>query len=124
MLLRITKKSSMDSLLNSVQIYLSERISNKTLLMECKNIISEIIYNIFKYAPSGTVKITQKEKKLFIEAEDNGSGITNLNEAIKDGYSSSGTLGLGLGTIFRLADDIDIQTSSKGTIIKIEKELL
>ncbi|MEA1983565.1 MAG: ATP-binding protein [Campylobacterota bacterium] len=110
--------------MNSVQIYLSERISNKTLLMECKNIISEIIYNIFKYAPSGTVKITQKEKKLFIEAEDNGSGITNLNEAIKDGYSSSGTLGLGLGTIFRLADDIDIQTSSKGTIIKIEKELL
>ncbi len=124
MLLRINKKSSMDSLLNSIQIYLSERISNKSLLMECKSIISEVVYNIFKYTPSGTINITQKDKKLFIEAKDNGGGIKNLNEAIKDGYSSSGTLGLGLGTIFRLVDDIDIQTSSKGTIIKIEKDIL
>lgn len=124
MLLNINKNSSIDTLLTDVVIYLKNYISNKDIKMECKTIISEIIYNIQKYAPKGTVEILIKDKVLFLTAKDNGNGISNINDAIKDGYSSSQTLGLGLGTIFRLSDEIDIETSDNGTIIKLEKRLL
>ena len=97
MLLNINSESSIDLLLNDVVIYLANKISNKTLLMECKTVISEIIYNIQKYAPKGSVEITTRDETLFVKAQDSGKGISNLNDAIKDGYSTSKTLGLGLG---------------------------
>lgn len=123
MLLNINSESSIDLLLNDVVIYLANKISNKTLLMECKTVISEIIYNIQKYAPKGSVEITIKDETLFVKAQDSGKGISNLNDAIKDGYSTSKTLGLGLGTVFRLSDEITIQTSNTGTIIELKKRL-
>lgn len=123
MLLNINSKSSIDLLLNDVVVYLANKISNKTLQMECKTVISEIIYNIQKYAPKGSVEITTKDETLFIKAQDSGKGISNLNDAIKDGYSTSKTLGLGLGTVFRLSDEITIQTSNNGTIIELKKRL-
>lgn len=121
MLLNINNNSSIDILLGEAVMYLKNYLSSKTLQMECQTIVSEIIYNIQKYAPKGTVEIIVKDKILFIEAKDNGKGISNLNDAIKDGYSTSQTLGLGLGTIFRLSDEIDIQTNNNGTIIKLQK---
>lgn len=123
MLLNINSESSIDLLLNDVVIYLANKISNKTLQMECKTVISEIIYNIQKYAPKGFVEITTKDETLFVKAQDSGKGISNLNDAIKDGYSTSKTLGLGLGTVFRLSDEITIQTSNNGTIIELKKRL-
>ncbi len=123
MLLNINSKSSIDLLLNDVVVYLANKIANKTLQMECKTVISEIIYNIQKYAPKGSVEITIKNETLFVKAQDSGKGISNLNDAIKDGYSTSKTLGLGLGTVFRLSDEITIQTSNNGTIIELKKRL-
>lgn len=92
--------------------------------MECKTILSEIIYNIQKYGTKGSIEITTKDKILFVKAQDSGKGISNLNDAIKDGYSSSQTLGLGLGTIFRLSDEISIQTGQSGTTIELKKRIL
>ncbi|WP_037909958.1 ATP-binding SpoIIE family protein phosphatase [Actinacidiphila yeochonensis] len=41
---------------------------------------------------------------------DSGPGITDLGAALRDGSSTAGTLGLGLGTIRRLADTFGIHT--------------
>ena len=123
MLLKIDKKSSIDLLLGQVQLFLVDYISDKTLQMECKTIVSEIIYNIHKYASQGSVKLHIENKLLSLKAQDNGKGIPNLNDAIKDGYSTSNTLGLGLATIFRLSDEIDIQTSENGTMIELKKRI-
>jgi len=123
MLLKVDKKSSIDLLLGQVQMFLIDYISDKTVQMECKTIVSEIVYNIHKYAPSGSVELTIRNKILSLKAQDNGEGILNLNNAIKDGYSTKNTLGLGLATIFRLSDEIDIETSEKGTVIELKKRL-
>ena len=124
MLLNINKKSTMHLILGDIQMYLKNYVSDPVKQMECKTIISELAYNIQKYAPKGSVKLTiDNNKTLFITAQDNGEGISNLNDAIKDGYSTSNTLGLGLATIFRLSDEIDVQTSQQGTIISITKRL-
>ena len=114
----------MHLILGDIQMYLKNYVSDPVKQMECKTIISELAYNIQKYAPKGSVKLTiDNNKTLFITAQDNGEGISNLNDAIKDGYSTSNTLGLGLATIFRLSDEIDVQTSQQGTIISITKRL-
>ena len=49
-------------------------------------------------------------------ALDKGSGIANLAESLRDGYSTAGTPGTGLGAITRLAAEFDIQAQpGKGT---------
>lgn len=91
--------------------------------METHTIISEIIYNIKKYTPQGSIKLTLIEDVLHISAIDTGKGIEDLNQSIKDGYSTSGTLGLGFASIFRLADEVDIETCGNGTKIDIQKRI-
>jgi len=125
MLLKITKKSDVSVLLTNVWKFLKEHnISNKNVLVEIKTIISELIYNIQKHTPKGSIHLDfQDNHSLKIEAIDQGKGIDNFNLAIQDGYSTSGTLGLGFASIFRLSDEIEVQTSEKGTIITIMKRV-
>ena len=94
-----------------------------------KTIISELAYNILKYAKTGFIVIEQFEERgeigVIVKAEDQGPGIPNIEEALKDNYSSSGTLGLGLPGIKRMADYIKINsTINVGTevIVKFWKK--
>ena len=51
-------------------------------------------------------------------AVDRGPGIANLNQCFRDGYSSAGSSGNGLGAIARLAGDFDIHSApGKGTTV-------
>ncbi|MBI3805676.1 MAG: SpoIIE family protein phosphatase [Nitrospirae bacterium] len=50
----------------------------------------------------------QGEKGLLILSEDRGPGIADLDRALQDHFSTSGTLGGGLGAIRRLSDDFAI----------------
>jgi serine/threonine-protein kinase RsbT len=51
-----------------------------------------------------------------VEVIDKGPGIDNLDLAMADNYSSSGTLGLGLPGVRRLVDHFDIRsTPGEGT---------
>jgi hypothetical protein len=54
-------------------------------------------------------------------ALDKGPGISNLGESLRDGYSTAGSSGNGLGAISRLADLFDIYSQpAKGTAIVAE----
>ena len=49
---------------------------------------------------------------------DEGPGISDLNKCMRDGFSSSGTPGTGLGAAKRLSDDFDIYSATpSGTLI-------
>ena len=62
--------------------------------------VSELSRNILKYAGRGEIVLTASEspgkKGLHIVASDRGPGIVDISAAMRDHYSSSGTLGLGL----------------------------
>jgi len=95
-----------------------------------KTIVSELAFNIIKYAEKGFIRVTRIEDRgkigIQIIAVDRGSGISNIEEAMKDNFSSSGTLGLGLPGIKRMADYLKVNSSpSEGTevIVKCWKEL-
>ena len=79
---------------------------------------SELTRNVQKYAGgSGTVTLKLSVETgihwLELEVCDRGPGITDLESAMQDHYSTSGTLGLGLPGVRRLADDFSI-TSAPG----------
>ena len=77
--------------------------------------VSELARNIIKYAGGrGAViirSVTEAGRKgLEVVAADRGPGIENLEEALEDHFSSSGTLGLGLPGVQRLMDEFEIQS--------------
>jgi len=69
---------------------------------------SEIAINAVRHAKQGTatVKRTANDKGVEVTIEDSGQGITDLTQVFKDGYSTYGSLGLGLGAARRSVDEM------------------
>jgi serine/threonine-protein kinase RsbT len=54
--------------------------------------------------------------------EDQGPGIADINQAMKDGFTTAGGLGLGLGGAKRLASEFQIQSApNAGTRVTITR---
>lgn len=88
--------------------------------------VSELTRNILKYAGSGEFRIYQIERAagrgVEIEVSDHGPGIPDVESAMSDHFSSSGTLGLGLPGVKRLMDDFSLDSSATtGTRIRAKK---
>ncbi|CCQ10957.1 Anti-sigma B factor RsbT [Pseudoalteromonas luteoviolacea B = ATCC 29581] len=79
--------------------------------------VSEICMNAVLHGRGGIVIISTLNNNQVIEIliEDKGPGIADLNLAFKDGYSTGGTLGLGLGAAKRAVEEFHIETSKDGT---------
>ncbi|MCG7894050.1 MAG: ATP-binding protein [Candidatus Thiodiazotropha taylori] len=89
--------------------------------------LSEIVTNAIRYCGYAKVSLamTENEKGIEIVVEDNGPGIANISEAMKDGFStfSSASLGMGLGAAKRCVDDLLIDSSSAGTKVTLRTYL-
>lgn len=89
--------------------------------------VSELARNIVQYAKRGEVVVEQVEagrRGLMVIARDTGPGISDINRAMQDGYSTGGGLGLGLPGAKRLMDDFHIVSEmGKGTTITMKKWL-
>jgi anti-sigma regulatory factor (Ser/Thr protein kinase) len=85
-------------------------------------IVAELTSNLSKHASGGEMllRIGKKNNKKFVELVclDDGPGISDLGKVLLDGYSSTSTLGHGLGSIKRLSDEFDIYSLKDwGTIV-------
>ena len=123
MYFEIDKNTNLQVILSRTKIFLDRLDTTMSKKNEIQMVISELMYNIHKYAPKGNIEITVAQNTLKIVASDVGSGIKDIHKAFIDGYSSGNTLGLGLPAIIRLSDDFHAQTSDNGTIISIVKIL-
>ncbi len=88
--------------------------------------ISELARNIVLYAKKGEVALTPVESRdnygLVITARDEGEGIADVRQAMQDGYSTSGRLGVGLPGVKRLMDEFEIVSEAgKGTTVTVKK---
>lgn len=74
--------------------------------------ISELSRNIVQYARGGEIILKSAGENdapgIIVVASDRGSGISDVAEAMQDGYSTSGSLGLGLPGVRRLMDEFEI----------------
>jgi serine/threonine-protein kinase RsbT len=87
---------------------------------------SELARNTLKYGGGGEVQAARLSadgrEGFSLTFVDQGPGIADIELALKDGYTSGGGLGLGLGGAKRLADDFKIQsTLGQGTIVTVVK---
>jgi len=85
--------------------------------------VSELTHNIIKYADNGVCKfhtyMDQNRYEIETIVEDNGPGIADIEKAMEAGYSTSGTLGIGLSGVQNLVDKFLITSTSKGTRVEI-----
>jgi len=88
--------------------------------------ISELARNIVSYAHKGqiTLKVVNglNRQGISVIASDDGPGITDIRQALRDGYSTSGSLGLGLPGVRRLMDEFEISSQpGQGTTVTVKK---
>ena len=87
---------------------------------------SELARNTLQYGGGGTVTIDTVEnlgrRGVRLTFEDDGPGIPDVELAMKDGYTTGGGLGLGLGGARRLSSDFSIQSApGQGTRVTITR---
>lgn len=90
--------------------------------------ISEIARNIVSYAHRGDVTMCRIDDGLrvgvMIIAEDEGPGIPDIELAMRDGYSTAKSLGVGLPGTKRIMDEFELTSVvGKGTTVKMKRWL-
>lgn len=102
---------------------------NEKRVAELDIVVAEMTSNLHKYANSGELLIGyfKGDENDYIEliSIDNGPGMADLPRMMADGFSSTNTMGHGLGSIKRLSDQFDVFSSKGwGTILlsRIYKE--
>jgi serine/threonine-protein kinase RsbT len=88
--------------------------------------ISELARNIVVYAKRGEIilnAVTRDDRSaVIVTARDEGAGLADLSSAMKNGYSTSGRLGVGLSGVKRIMDEFDIRSDAgTGTMVTIVK---
>ena len=85
---------------------------------------SELARNVFRYAGSGRMIIEELDdsdrRGIRVTFEDNGPGIDDVELALRDGYSTGDSLGIGLPGAKRLVDELTIDSRpGEGTTVVI-----
>jgi serine/threonine-protein kinase RsbT len=88
--------------------------------------ISEVARNIVVYAQHGEIVLVQTNEAgrigIQVVAIDRGPGIDNKDLALRDGYSTKNSLGLGLPGARRLMDDFRLDSEvGHGTTVTMTK---
>jgi serine/threonine-protein kinase RsbT len=88
--------------------------------------ISELARNILAFARKGEISLHaihgSSREGILVVASDQGPGIRDIQQALRDGYSTSGSLGLGLPGVRRLMDEFEISSRpGRGTTVSVKK---
>ena len=122
----ISREQDMVPFRNRVKEYATKigmGLVNQTKLITAA---SELVRNMLRYAGGGETLIEVvnrgRENGIRLTFTDKGPGIADVKEAMKDGYSTGKSLGLGLPGSKRLVNEFDIKSAlGKGTVVTIIK---
>ncbi len=91
--------------------------------------VSELARNVVIHAGRGTMSVyemikTNNTKGIKCIFEDQGPGIQDIEQALKEGFSTLKSLGLGLGGAKKLCNEFHIDSApGKGTTVSISEWL-
>jgi anti-sigma regulatory factor (Ser/Thr protein kinase) len=85
-------------------------------------VATELANNLLRHAGGGELLLqvlgSDGAAAVEILAIDRGPGMSNVEHCMRDGYSTGGTMGTGLGAVRRLADEFDIfSVPGQGTVV-------
>jgi RNA polymerase sigma factor (sigma-70 family) len=96
-----------------------------TELTEIATAVSEVVRNIVRFADAGEVLVElvdSPRRGICITARDSGPGIPDVQEALREGYSTYRGLGLGLPGARRLMDEFAVASEpGRGTTVTMTK---
>lgn len=78
--------------------------------------VMELATNLVRHAHGGAIQIHPLESPAGVEviSNDAGPGIADVERALTDGYSTSGSLGNGLGAVNRVMDSLEFSSAPGG----------
>ena len=124
--MRIEKEQDVVPFRNRVKEYAVK--TGMSLVNQTKIITaaSELVRNMLKYAGGGIVVIEVvsqgRDTGIRLTFQDKGPGIKDIGLAMKDGFSTGKSLGIGLPGTKRLVSEFDIKSVvGSGTIVTILK---
>jgi serine/threonine-protein kinase RsbT len=118
---------SVDDIIKARQLVRDSAIAQGLSLVDQTKLItaaSELARNTLVHGKGGDMRLEQlndgARRGIRVTFSDQGPGITDMALAMKDGYSSAGGLGLGLGGAKRLVNEFKIESEpGKGTKVMI-----
>lgn len=98
-----------------------------TRIAEIEIAVTELSNNLSRHAQQGVLVVRSvhyggednaAEALIEVAAVDSGPGMADVGLALRDGHSTAGTLGIGLGAVSRLADSCDVYSRvGSGTVL-------
>ena len=87
---------------------------------------SELARNALEHGGGGSVRLELindgVRRAVRLTFQDSGPGIADIQQALKDGFTTGGGLGLGLGGAKRLSNEFDISSApGQGTRVTIAR---
>ena len=79
-------------------------------------VLTELGNNLVNHAKGGEILLSTHSNRLEVLAVDRGPGM-NVDACLRDGFSTAGTAGTGLGAVRRLAHQFEAYSTSMGTIV-------
>jgi len=93
---------------------------DETLAGQVAIVATELATNMLRHAGGGEMlvrRMAEPADGLELIALDRGPGIPDVGRALKDGHSSRGSQGTGLGAVQRLSTRFELFTASGGTAV-------
>jgi anti-sigma regulatory factor (Ser/Thr protein kinase) len=95
---------------------------NEVLTSNTALITTELASNLAKHSAGGNLLLealdSDRRKGIEIRSLDKGPGMRNVADCLRDGYSTTGSAGTGLGAVSRLSTEFDIHSGPRiGTAI-------
>ena len=94
------------------------------VIEELATAATEIARNSLDHADGGLMCVApaQERRGVLVTVHDDGPGIADIAQAMQDGYTTRGSLGLGLPGARSLVDDFRIDSEpGKGTTVRMWK---
>ena len=110
--LRVEDASAVPACRKAVQV-LAERLQfSAARIGQLALAVTEAASNLYKHAVQGSLLLCVNrdgpQPGIDLVTIDAGPGVRDVSAAVRDGHSTAGTLGIGLGAIQRLADFSDL----------------
>lgn len=123
-LIPITDTSSVGEVRRTALLGAQRLGFNETRAAEYALLATEVSRNVLIHGGGGQIFLTcfqgDPSPTARIVAMDQGPGIANVALAIRDGYSTAGTMGGGMGAMKRIATFFEVFTNPKGTVVLLD----
>ncbi len=118
----VTEQSQVGEARRAANRLASEHDLDETVRGRVAIIVTELGNNLWRHAQKGRLLIGCRRSdegcQLEVISIDSGPGMADVARCLRDGYSSGGTPGTGLGAVQRLSTDFSVFSSpGKGTVI-------